>query len=252
MGRRQQRDAKARDTGAANSFVAGRADAHAPSAKARADRPWRKANRCGQRPIVLFFDLSSMQPEELERAVTRRTTTCSTSCPPGISSPSRRSRQLCRSSRTSPRTVETLRNASTRFGAHTGGFDRGSTGDAEDTPDIGTRSPPTTPSSTSSIPIAASKRCRRWRIRSRASSRRSRSMYFSSGMNQRAGQPGAAAPNRGSGHPRERFDLRRRHARAAGARPGRRRDPRQPAARRRSPATRCEISSTAWRLRRTR
>ena len=99
------------------------------------------------------------------------------SCPPPIWSRSPRSRRRCRSSRTSPPTADAAAlTPSIAFGRQrrpASTTARPATSKARRTP--ATRSPPTTPSSTSSTPIAGSTRCRRWPTSSPASSRRSRS-----------------------------------------------------------------------------
>ena len=64
-------------------------------------------------------------------------------------------------------------------------------------PTTATRSPPTTPSSTSSTPIAGSTRCRRWPMSCPGIEQKKSVIYFSSGMSQqRPGQPGRSCAAR--------------------------------------------------------
>ena len=151
----------------------GRADDRSASA----ERPSAKVDMRGRRLIVLFFDLSSMQPEELERAVTAAHDYVEHKLADAdliaIASFST-SLQVVQDFTAD---AETLRNAIDGFGsdkaARASTTAWPATSKTRRTP--ATRSPPTTPSSTSSIPIAVSTHCRRWPTSSPASSRRSRS-----------------------------------------------------------------------------
>ena len=113
----------------------GRADDR--SAKAAAEHPSAIDMR-GRRLIVLFFDLSSMQPEELERAVKAAHDyvehKLSDADLIAIASFST-SLQVVQDFTAD---AETLGNAIEGFGSNNAaGFDSGLTGDVEDTPDIG-------------------------------------------------------------------------------------------------------------------
>jgi len=108
------------------------------NAKASAERPSASVDMRGRRLIVLFFDLSSLQPEELERAV---------KAAHEYVEHKRSDADLIAiaSFSTSLQVVqdftadaETLGNAIEGFGSNNAaGFDSGLTGDVEDTPDIG-------------------------------------------------------------------------------------------------------------------
>src|SRR5436190_11058391 len=116
----------------------GRADADDPSAKASAERPPAKVDMRGRRLIVLFFDLSSMQPEELERAVKaahdyveHKLSDADLIAIASFSTALQVVQDFTAD-------AETLRNAIDGFGANNAaGFDSGLTGDVEDTPDTG-------------------------------------------------------------------------------------------------------------------
>src|SRR5262245_61608498 len=115
-----------------------RAGADDRSAKALAERSASKFDMRGRRLIVLFFDLSSMQPEELERAVkaahdyVEQKLSAADLIAVASFSTSFQVVQDCTAH------AETLRNAIDGFGANNAaGFDNGLTGDAEDTPDTG-------------------------------------------------------------------------------------------------------------------
>ena len=112
----------------------GRADDRSASA----ERPSAKVDMRGRRLIVLFFDLSSMQPEELERAVTAAHDYVEHKLADAdliaIASFST-SLQVVQDFTAD---AETLRNAIDGFGSNNAaGFDNGLTGDVEDTPDTG-------------------------------------------------------------------------------------------------------------------
>jgi VWFA-related protein len=117
----------------------GRASADDRSTKALAERsPAAKIDMRGRRLIVLFFDLSSMQPEELERAVKAAHDyvehKLSDADLIAIASFST-SLQVVQDFTAD---AEALREAIDGFGAnHAAGFDNGLTGDVEDTPDTG-------------------------------------------------------------------------------------------------------------------
>src|SRR5262245_37284854 len=114
----------------------GRADDR--SAKASAERPSASVDMRGRRLIVLFFDLSSMQPEELERAVKaahdyveQKLSAADLIAVASFST----SLQVVQDFTAD---AETLRDAIDGFGANiAAGFDNGLTGDVEDTPDTG-------------------------------------------------------------------------------------------------------------------
>ena len=138
----------------------------------------------------------------------------------------------CRSSRTSPPTREQLRERHRRDSAanNAAGFEDGWTGDAEDTPDNGNAF---TADDTEFNIFNTDRRLDALRTLAdqlAGIEQKKSVIYFSSGMSQQGQrQPGAAAAHRRSRQPRQRVDLRGRHARPAGAGPGRRRDPGQPA-----------------------
>jgi VWFA-related protein len=116
----------------------GRADADDRSAKASAERPSSKVDMRGRRLIVLFFDLSSMQPEELDRAVKaahdyveHKLSDADLIAIASFSTALQVVQDFTAD-------AETLRNAIDGFGANNAaGFDSGLTGDVEDTPDTG-------------------------------------------------------------------------------------------------------------------
>jgi VWFA-related protein len=116
----------------------GRADADDRSAKASAERPSAKVDMRGRRLIVLFFDLSSMQPEELDRAVKaahdyveHKLSDADLIAIASFSTALQVVQDFTAD-------AETLRNAIDGFGANNAaGFDSGLTGDVEDTPDTG-------------------------------------------------------------------------------------------------------------------
>jgi VWFA-related protein len=116
----------------------GRADADDRSAKASAERPSAKVDMRGRRLIVLFFDLSSMQPEELDRAVKaahdyveHKLSDADLIAIASFSTALQVVQDFTAD-------AETLRNAIDGFGANNAaGFDSGLTGDVEDTSDTG-------------------------------------------------------------------------------------------------------------------
>jgi hypothetical protein len=129
----------------------------------------------GRRLIVLFFDLSSMQPEELERAVKAAHDYVEQKLAPAdmIAIASFSTSLQVVQDFTADRGL--LSQTIDAFGANgAAGLENGGTGDTEDTPDNGNAFTPTTPSSTSSTPIAASTRSRRSPTSCRESIRRNR------------------------------------------------------------------------------
>jgi VWFA-related protein len=116
----------------------GRAGADDRSAKASAERPSATVDMHGRRLIVLFFDLSSMQPEELERAVKaahdyveHKLSAADLIAVASFST----SLQVVQDFTAD---AEMLRDAIDGFGSNNAaGFDNGLTGDVEDTPDTG-------------------------------------------------------------------------------------------------------------------
>jgi VWFA-related protein len=116
----------------------GRAGADDRSAKASAERSSATVDMRGRRLIVLFFDLSSMQPEELERAVKaahdyveHKLSAADLIAVASFST----SLQVVQDFTAD---TETLRDAIDGFGSNAAaGFDNGLTGDVEDTPDTG-------------------------------------------------------------------------------------------------------------------
>jgi VWFA-related protein len=120
------------------SSPGGLAGADDRSAKASAERPSATLDMRGRRLIVLFFDLSSMQPEELDRAVKAAHDyvehKLSAADLIAIASFST-SLQVVQDFTAD---ADTLRDAIDGFGSNNAaGFDNGLTGDVEDTPDTG-------------------------------------------------------------------------------------------------------------------
>jgi VWFA-related protein len=115
-----------------------RAGADDPSARALAGRSASKVDMRGRRLIVLFFDLSSMQPEELERAVKaahdyvqHKLSAADLIAVASFST----SLQVVQDFTAD---AEALGAAIDGFGSNNAaGFDNGLTGDVEDTPDTG-------------------------------------------------------------------------------------------------------------------
>jgi VWFA-related protein len=145
-----------------------------PAAPSAAPAPAPKVDMHGRRLIVLFFDLSSMQPEELQRAVAAAHDYVDQKLSPAdlIAVVSFSSSLNVDQDFTADR--ETLAAAIDAYGgAGAQGLDAGAAAD-QTRPTTARRSRPTTPSSTSSTPTGDSMRCRRWPASSRASSRRSR------------------------------------------------------------------------------
>ena len=107
-------------------------------ANAPAPPPAGKIDMRGRRLIVLFFDLSSMQPEELDRAVKAAHDYVDTRLAPAdmIAVASFSTSLTVDQDFTSDR--ETLGEAIDAFGGNNAsGFENGTTGDTEDTPDTG-------------------------------------------------------------------------------------------------------------------
>src|SRR4029453_14850182 len=109
------------------------------NATAPAERsPAAKVDMRGRRLIVLFFDLSSMQAEELDRAAKagHDTVEHKLSAPALIPVPSFATSLQVVQDFTAD--AEALRDAIDGFGSNNAaGFDNGLTGDVEDTPDTG-------------------------------------------------------------------------------------------------------------------
>ena len=125
-------------TDAVGAILSSPAGAGDRSAKASDERPSAKIDMRGRRLIVLFFDLSSMQPEELDRAVKAAHDyvehKLSAADLIAIASFST-SLQVVQDFTAD---ADALRVAIDGFGSNNAaGFDNGLTGDVEDTPDTG-------------------------------------------------------------------------------------------------------------------